>query len=127
MEIDTNNITSVLEHIDFKIKDYYNNYNMYGSNIGKLIEFNSKLASMSWYIAKEEAYAEADFEKMKGTMYNLYCKDRTIPETNAIVKEKTKDKRLYYLRLHNAMKALGNILTQVSIRIKYLREEYMNS
>jgi len=124
MEVDTNNIIEVLDYIDDKVKHYYNNYDLYESDVNKLIELNSKFASLSWFIAREVAFAEADFEGMKGEVYNTHCSDKTIAETNAIVKEKTKDKRLYYLRLYNAMKALTNLLTQASIRIKHLREEY---
>lgn len=126
MEVDTNNIESILNHITDKVKDYYNNYDIYGLDMEKLVEFNSKLASLSWYVAREEAIAETQYEKTKGELYLSNKDNKTIPETQAIVKIETSGLRLKYKKINNSMKAITNILTQISIRIKYLREENIN-
>ncbi len=128
-ELDLNNIDAVLTHVTTHLEAYFKRLDT-ETDIDSLIKLGASLATISWFIGNEEAKAFADLEQSKALHYQaakISNPDMTIPMIENVVRLNTSAKSLKARQLYNAMRSLNTFLTQLSIRIRNLRKEKLDT
>jgi hypothetical protein len=127
---DLDNPQEVLDSINSQMKEYYRNMDYYDQDLDGLVKLGSRISTLFWFIASEEAKASAKLDLLKAEMYSSLKESHdkmTIPDIESQVQQASHEENVYSKSLANALRAMDRFLTQVSIRIKNLRKERLDS
>ena len=127
---DLDNPQEVLDSINNQMKEYYRNMDYYDQDLDGLVKLGSRVATLFWFIASEEAKATAKLDLLKAQLHTNFKEGEdklTIPDIESKIKQATHEDNVYAKSLTNALRAMDRILTQVAIRIKNLRKERLDS